>query len=104
YTTLVRSGTWTITATPGGAIQTGTGTTATFTGLAAGTYTFTVTNAAGCTSPASTNVVINAQPPAPTAPVVGTITEPTCTVATGSVHLSALPAAGTWTITATPVD
>ena len=51
----------------------------------------------GCTSPASANIVINAQPPTPTAPVVGAITQPTCTVATGSVVLSGLPA-GNWTI------
>lgn len=35
--------------------------------------------------------------PRPTAPTVGTITQPTCTTATGSVVLSGLPA-GNWTI------
>lgn len=35
----------------------------------------------------------------PTAPVIGTITQPTCTLATGSVNLSGLPASGTWTLT-----
>ena len=34
---------------------------------------------------------------APNAPIVGTITQPTCTVATGSVVLSSLPS-GNWTI------
>ena len=87
------AGNWTI--NPGG-INGNTATT-TINNLAAGTYNFTVTNAAGCTSPASANVVINAQPPTPTAPVVGAITQPTCTVATGSVVLSGLPA-GNWTI------
>src|SRR5947208_8133278 len=76
---------------------TGTGTTTTISGLATGTYNYTVSTAAGCTSPASADVVINAQPPTPTAPVVGTITQPTCTVATGSVVLSGLPACN-WTI------
>lgn len=38
------------------------------------------------------NLTVNATPPAPT---VGTITQPTCTVATGSVDLSGLPS-GTW--------
>jgi len=42
-------------------------------------------------------VLINTQPPTPTAPIVGAITQPTCTVATGSVELSGLPL-GNWTI------
>ena len=87
------AGTWTINP---GSIS-GAGSTTTLSGLAAGTYNYTVTNAAGCTSPASANVVINAQPATPTAPTVGTITQPTCTVATGSVVLNGLPV-GTWTI------
>ncbi len=102
---LPAAGAWTVTATPGGATLAGSGptTTGTFPGLTAGTtYTFTVTNASGCTSVASSNVVINAQPTTPTAPVIGAITQPTCTVATGSVDLSGLPAAGAWTVTATP--
>ena len=47
---------------------------------------------------ASANVVINPQPATPSAPTVGTITQPTCTVATGSVVLNGLPSSGTWTI------
>jgi hypothetical protein len=39
-----------------------TGTTMTITGLFTGFYNFTVTNASGCTSSTSANVVINAQP------------------------------------------
>ncbi|MFN8344061.1 MAG: hypothetical protein U0X91_03620 [Spirosomataceae bacterium] len=42
-------------------------------------------------------MVINAQPNTPTAPTVGTITQPTCAVATGSVVINNLPASGTWT-------
>ncbi|MDO9339647.1 MAG: gliding motility-associated C-terminal domain-containing protein, partial [Bacteroidales bacterium] len=76
---------------------TGSTTSTTISGLATGTYTYTVTNAVGCTSVASANVVITAQPATPTVPVVGTITQPTCTVPTGSVVLSGLPA-GNWTI------
>ena len=87
------AGNWTI--NPGGI--TGNTASTTITGLAPGTYNYTVTNAAGCTSPASANVVINAQPATPTAPAVGAITQPTCAVATGSVVLSGLPA-GNWTI------
>ena len=59
------TGTWTVTASPGGLTTTGTGTTTTFTGLAANTYTFTVTNSLGCISTASTSAVINAQPNTP---------------------------------------
>ena len=38
----------------------------------------------------------------PVAPIIGTITQPTCALATGSVALSGLPSSGSWTITATP--
>ena len=87
------AGNWTI--NPGAV----TGSTASFTisGLVAGTYHFTVTNAAVCISLASADVVITAVPEAPAAPTVGTITQPTCALATGSVVLSGLPA-GNWTI------
>lgn len=37
--------------------------------------------------------------PLPTTPTIGTITQPTCTLATGSLVLSDLPASGTWTLT-----
>ena len=99
---LPSSGEWTITQSPGGNTYTGTGTSTTISGLASGTYTFTVTNALGCTSASSANVVINTQPPTPTPPVVGVITQPTCTVATGTVALSGLPSTGTWTVTRSP--
>jgi len=99
---LPSSGTWTLTRSPGGATTTGTGTSATLSLLAAGTYTYTVTNSAGCVSPASSNVVINVQPATPVAPAPGTITQPTCTVSTGSVLLSNLPSSGTWTLTRSP--
>jgi hypothetical protein len=95
------SGSWTLTMNPGAVNTNGSGTTTSISPLAAGTYTFTVTNDLGCTSPSSVNVVINAQPTTPTAPVLGTVTQPTCTEATGSVAISGLPA-GTWTITASP--
>jgi hypothetical protein len=39
----------------------------------AGTYTFTVTNAVGCISSASSNITVNAQPATPSAPVAGAI-------------------------------
>ncbi len=99
---LPASGSWTVTGSPSGSLASS-GTTGTVTGLTAGTsYTFTVTNASGCTSTASTSANINSVPGAPTAPVIGTITQPTCTVATGSIALSGLPASGTWTVTGSP--
>jgi gliding motility-associated-like protein len=46
--------------------------------------------------------LIPAQPPFPTAPVVGTITQPTFAVPSGSVALSGLPSSGQWVITRLP--
>lgn len=40
--------------------------------------------------------------PQPAAPVVGTITPPSCGSSTGSVALSGLPASGSWTLTRSP--
>ena len=94
---LPSSGNWTLTRTPGGTTTVGSGTSTTVSGLGSGNYTFTVTNATGCTSSASGNVVINVQPATPGVPTVGAITQPTCSVATGSVVLSGLPS-GNWTI------
>lgn len=94
------SGNWKLIRTPGGT-TTGTGTTTVVTGLVTGIYTFKVINANGDTSGASSNVIINAQPATPSAPLVGTITHPTCTLATGSVLLSGLPS-GNWILTKNP--
>ena len=92
---LPATGAWTI--NPGGI--TGTGTTTTITNLAPGTYNFTIYSDPGCISHASADVIINPAPAAPTAPVVGTITQPSsCSATTGSVVLNGLPATGTWTI------
>ncbi len=90
------SGSWTI--NPGSI--TGSTASTTISNLLPGTYNFTVTtNPANCTSIATGNVVINTQPATPTPPVVGTITQPTCVLATGSVVLSGLPSSGTWILT-----
>ncbi|HSD08697.1 T9SS sorting signal type C domain-containing protein [Flavobacterium sp.] len=76
----------------------GLGNTVSINGLTEGTYYFTVTvNASGCISPASANVIINQQPPTPSVPEIGTITDPTCAVG-GSVVLNNLPATETWTL------
>jgi hypothetical protein len=96
------TGTWTLTRTPGGTTTPGTGTSTFISGLTAGKYSFTVTNAAGVISDASQDVTINTQPSTPNAATVGTITQPTCSLATGSLILNALPATGTWTLKRSP--
>jgi hypothetical protein len=98
---LPATGSWTVTGSPSGT-ATGTGTSTTISGLAAGTFTFTVTNADGCTSIASESVIVNTQPGTTSIPTVGAITQPTCAVATGSVVLNGLPSKGTWTVTGSP--
>jgi len=99
---LPSTGTWTLNRTPAGQIVTGTGTSTTISGLTKGTYNFKVTNAAGCTSIASANVVINPQPSTPATPVIGNVIQPTCALLTGSVVLSGLPSTGNWTVTRYP--
>ncbi|MRR21970.1 hypothetical protein EG830_03200, partial [bacterium] len=96
------TGSWTLTRLPDGVTYSGTGTSTTLTGLEAGTYTFTVRNSEGCVSAPSTPVTMNPQPSTPTAPVPGTITQPTCDLPTGSVILNSLPAQGNWTLTRFP--
>ena len=78
---------WTLTRHPGDIITNGTGTTTTISGLPSGTYTFEVTDVNGCTSEVSSNAVIPPPPPIPAAPLIGTITNPTCISSTGSVAL-----------------
>jgi gliding motility-associated-like protein len=95
---LPSTGNWTLTRTPGGVTVSGSGSTTTVSTLPSGTYTFAVTNSTGCVSSPSGSVLINAQPSIPPAPTVGTITPPSCTLATGIVLLSGLPATGTWTL------
>ena len=99
---LPATGTWTLTRMPGAVITTGTGTSTTISGLEPGTWTYTVTNASGCTSPPSEDIIIQSIPEVPTAPVIDSITQPACTVATGSIYLSGLPEKGTWTLTRYP--
>ncbi len=87
---LPSTGTWTLTVSPGATTTTGTGASKTITGLASGTYTYSVTNAGGCKSAASANIVINPQPTAPSAPT-GTAAQSFCTGAT----VASLAATGT---------
>ena len=65
-----------------------TNTTGLFTGLAAGDYTVTAKNGAGCISAASTTITINAQPAIPAMPTASTTAQPTCSVATGEIMVS----------------
>ncbi|HWJ02416.1 MAG TPA: hypothetical protein VNU93_01980, partial [Verrucomicrobiae bacterium] len=69
-----------------------------FTGVAPGTHTVTVRNADGCT--ASNTVTINAQPQTPTAPTLGT-TQPTCTVATGTITVTSSTTGLTFSLNST---
>ncbi|WP_124020460.1 DUF7507 domain-containing protein, partial [Flavobacterium tructae] len=59
----------------------------------------TVTATLGtCSSVVSDNVVINAQPTTPVKPTAGTVTQPTCSVATGSFAISNYNAAYTYSV------
>ena len=68
-------------------------TTGSFTGVAAGTYSVTAKSSAGCISPA-TSVTVNAQPPTPSVPTASATAQPTCTVATGTITVTAPTGAG----------
>ena len=72
----------------GGAYQTN----ATFNNLTPGNYSVTVRNSANCVSPAAT-FTINAAPSAPQAPTFN-ITQPTCSVSTGSATITNPTGAG----------
>ncbi len=65
------------------------------TGLTAGTYSnFSVTRN-GCTATLVSSRSISSPAP-PASPIVGTITQPNLSTATGSVQLSGLPSTGIW--------
>jgi hypothetical protein len=65
---LPATGIWTLTRSPDGETTTGTGTSMTISGIAPGTYSYTVTSSAVCTSTASSNFVISPQPASPVSP------------------------------------
>jgi gliding motility-associated-like protein len=98
---LPATGTWTLTRYPGASTSSGNGTNGTVTGIAHGTYNFTVTNEFGCVSTPTANIVMPAQPPLPSAPVIGDITQPVYEEPTGSIELEGLPS-GSWKITQLP--
>ena len=74
---------------------------ATTTALVNGSHYYASQTVNTCESASRLNVTatVNATPSVPT---VGTITQPTCALATGSVILNGLPSTGTWTLTRTP--
>lgn len=97
---LPSTGEWTVTTYPGGSTKTGSTTQTTITDLAPGTYYFTV-SLNGCTSDRSGDAIINPATAVPPAPSIASVTQPTCSIATGSVTFNNLPA-GTWTLTIYP--
>ena len=96
------NGNWILTRYPGTVTSSGSGTSITIKSLPAGTYNFTLTNAAGCISIMSEAVIIPPSPETPSPPVIGTVTQPGSGVPTGSVVLNGLPENDSWTITLTP--
>jgi|GEM_PF-992377 len=86
----VATGTITVTAPTGMNYSidgtTYTNTTGVFSSVASGSYTVYAKNTSGCIS--TSTVTINAQPATPVVPTV-TLTQPTCSVATGSIIISA---------------
>jgi len=78
-----------ITYSIGGAYQAN----GTFNNVTAGTYIVTAQNASGCISTA-TSVTVNTPPGAPVAPTASVTLQPTCTVATGTIVVTAPTGAG----------
>ena len=72
-----------------------------FSGLVSGSYNVTAKNATGCISSGTPATIIE-QPKTPSAPVIGTITQPTAELQTGSVKLNQLPNPDDWNITKYP--
>jgi hypothetical protein len=85
-----------------GATITGTGNAITITFTAGATSgNLTVTGTTSCGTSSATPLTISVTGMAP--PVIGTITQPDCSVSTGSILLTGLPTgSGTWTVTQTP--
>ncbi len=98
---LPSTGAWIITRLPDGETITGSGSSYLVTGLDAGTWRFAVTNQSGCTSLPSQPVII-IPAPVPPAPLIEEVSQPTCTISTGSLTLAGLPGQGQWTVTRLP--
>ncbi len=98
-TCTLATGTITITAPTGAGMTYSTdgvtysNTTGVFPGMAAGSYNLTAKNSGGCISSIS-SVTVNAQPPTPAAPTASVTAQPTCTLATGTITITAPTGAG----------
>ena len=95
---VANASTYTWTVPTGWNITAGAGTTSitVTTGSAGQNGNISVTAGNGCGTSSASNLTVTVIA-IPSAPIVGTITQPTCAVATGSVILNGLPA-GNWTI------
>ena len=92
------AGNWTLTNITNGTSYSDSGSNPyTVNSLTPGTYTFSVSNGT-CESLATNSITINPVP-VQSAPVVGTLVQPSCTTSTGSVTLTDLPSTGNWTLT-----
>ena len=69
------------------------------TGLAEGTYTYTISSSDGCLSGVSDTIIIQPEYLVPDKPLCGNVIQPTCELATGGITLTGLPKTGKWTIT-----
>ena len=96
---LPESGSWILTCSPGYVTTSGTGITKTITGLTAGTYTYTVTNSFGCTSEASSNIVIYTQSATPT--MIISNPAPVCSPATADLTAPEITAGSALNLTFT---
>ena len=91
------AGNWTLTNITDGTIYSSNTSSYLASDLTPGTYTFSVSNGT-CESLATNSITINPVP-VQSAPVVGTLVQPSCSIPTGSVTLTDLPSTGNWTLT-----
>jgi hypothetical protein len=74
-----------------------TNSTGVFSGLAIGTYNVTAKSSVGCISSA-VSATVNAQPTVPTQPTLGSLSQPSCDVATGSFVITNYNASYTYVV------
>lgn len=85
---LPQDGNWALTQISNGINFSGNGTDTVLSGLYPGTYAYTVTNNAGCTSDTSIEVIVKPQPTVPLQPNVD-INQPTCSFGRGEIKITA---------------
>lgn len=98
---LSNSNSWTLywSGQTSGSTTGGTGSTCTLFDLASGDYYFwAIDEVTGCVSAISSVLTINPQPSTPTAPIIGTIIQPTDLIPTGSVLITGLPDPADWVL------